>query len=174
MVRPDIPANLKECRDCGRQYNDTLGAAGNDTITGGAGDDTYVVNSAGDVAVEKASEGVDTVQSSVTWTLGSYLEHLTLTAASAINGTGNGGNNTITGNDAANVLNGGTGNDILDGGASSDTLIGGQGADTYRFARGGGSDLISNADTDLGADVISAMASPRASSASRGMATFCR
>jgi Ca2+-binding RTX toxin-like protein len=130
------------------------GGAGNDTMTGGAGDDAYVVNSAGDVAVEKAGEGVDAVNSSITWTLGSYLEHLTLMGANAINGTGNGGNNIILGNTAANVLSGGAGNDVLDGRTGNDTLIGGEGADTYRFDRGGGSDLISNADTDLGADVL--------------------
>ncbi|WP_119300553.1 calcium-binding protein [Dongia deserti] len=133
--------------------NDLLdGGGGNDTLTGGIGDDTYVVNSAGDVVSERAGEGIDTVQSSVRHTLGSYLENLTLTGSSAINGAGNGGNNIIVGNSAANVLNGGAGNDILDGGAGNDTLIGGEGVDTYRFGRGGGRDVISNADTDGGAD----------------------
>jgi serralysin len=135
--------------------NDQLnGGTGNDTMTGGAGNDTYVVNSAGDVVTEKTGEGTDTVKTSVTWTLGTYLEHLTLTGTNAINGTGNGNHNTIVGNTAANVLTGGAGNDVLDGLAGNDTLIGGEGADTYQFGRGGGSDLISNADTDLGADVL--------------------
>jgi serralysin len=135
--------------------NDSLnGGAGNDTMTGGAGNDTYVVNSAVDVTAEKTGEGHDTVKSSVTWTLGTYLEDLTLTGTNAINGTGNSAANTITGNAAANVLKGGAGNDVLEGHAGNDTLVGGEGADTYQFGRGGGSDLISNADTDLGADAL--------------------
>jgi serralysin len=132
--------------------NDLLdGGGGNDTMVGGAGNDTYIVNSSGDVVTEKTNEGIDTVQSSVTYTLGGYVENLILTGA-AVKGTGNGGHNTIIGNGAANVLSGGSGNDILDGGAGNDTLVGGAGADTYLFGLGGGSDLVSNADTDLGAD----------------------
>ena len=108
--------------------------------------------SSGDIVTEKTGEGIDTVLSSITYSLGSYVEHLTLTGAAAVNGTGNGGNNQITGNGAANVLSGGAGNDILNGAVGNDTLIGGQGADTYLFGLGGGGDLISNADTDLAAD----------------------
>jgi Ca2+-binding RTX toxin-like protein len=77
-----------------------------------------------------------------------------LTGTGAIKGTGNGGDNTIVGNGAANTLSGGSGNDSLDGGAGNDSLIGGQGADTYLVGLGSGSDLISNADTDLAADCV--------------------
>jgi Ca2+-binding RTX toxin-like protein len=143
----------------GRDYlhgglgNDLLdGGASNDSMVGCAGDDTYVVNNTTDVVLERTGEGIDTVLSSVTYAIGSYVENLTLTGTGAINGTGNGGHNRIIGNGAANILSGGNGNDILDGGAGNDTLAGGQGADTYLFGLGGGSDLISNADTDLGAD----------------------
>jgi Ca2+-binding RTX toxin-like protein len=45
--------------------NQLDGAAGNDTMRGGAGDDVYVVDVAGDVVVENALEGVDTVRASV-------------------------------------------------------------------------------------------------------------
>lgn len=112
--------------------NDTLnGGAGNDTLIGGVGNDTYVVDSSGDATTELAGEGTDTVQSSITWTLGQNLENLTLTGSALINGTGNSANNSITGNSAANVLTGGAGNDTLNGGADADTLIGGVGDDTY-------------------------------------------
>ena len=87
------------------------GGTGNDTMRGGAGDDTYVVDAAGDTVTENANEGIDTVQSSVTWTLGSNLENLTLTGTGTINGTGNSLDNVLTGNSAANVLTGGAGND---------------------------------------------------------------
>jgi serralysin len=135
--------------------NDLLdGGADNDTMVGCAGNDTYIVNSIGDLVTEKLNEGIDTVQSSVTYTLGSYVETLVLTGTAAIKGTGNGGDNVIIGNSAANVLNGGSGNDRLEGAAGNDTLTGGQGADTYVVSLGGGSDLISNADTDLAADKL--------------------
>ena len=112
--------------------NDFLdGQAGADTLQGGAGNDTYVVDNSGDVVTENANEGIDTVQSSITWTLATNLENLTLTGNAAINGTGNSANNSLIGNSAANILNGGAGNDILDGKGGADSLIGGAGNDTY-------------------------------------------
>jgi trimeric autotransporter adhesin len=112
--------------------NDTLnGGAGIDTLIGGIGNDIYVVDVAGDIVSELAAEGTDTIQSAITWTLGTNVENLTLTGTAVINGTGNVDNNALTGNTAANVLTGGAGNDSLNGGAGADTLIGGVGNDTY-------------------------------------------
>ncbi|WP_051412926.1 proprotein convertase P-domain-containing protein [Methylophilus sp. 5] len=107
------------------------GGTGTDTLIGGDGDDTYIVDTATDIITETATGGTDTVQSSVTFTLGTNVENLTLTGAAAINGTGNALDNVITGNDANNTLNGGAGNDTLDGGLGTDTLVGGDGDDTY-------------------------------------------
>ena len=112
--------------------NDSLnGGAGADTMLGGAGDDTYYVDNAGDIVTENSNEGRDIVNSSVSYTLGSNVENLTLSGSAAINGTGNELGNILTGNAANNVLNSGLGNDILIGGAGADTLIGGVGNDFY-------------------------------------------
>src|SRR5262249_47947902 len=69
--------------------------------------------------------------------LGSNVENLTLTGSSAIDGTGNSLDNTITGNSGANTLTGSGGADTLDGGARGDTLIGGTGNDSYIFCNTG-------------------------------------
>jgi Ca2+-binding RTX toxin-like protein len=107
------------------------GLAGNDIMSGGGGNDTYVVNSALDVVVENLNEGIDTVQSAVSYTLGANLENLMLLGVAAINGTGNDLNNTIIGNTANNTLIGNAGNDTLNGAAGNDNMVGGTGDDTY-------------------------------------------
>ncbi|MBD2138564.1 cadherin domain-containing protein, partial [Anabaena sp. FACHB-1237] len=107
----------------GGDGNDYLnGGTGADLLGGGSGNDTYVVDNVGDVIAEFLNSGIDTVESSITWTLRNHLENLTLQGTTAINGTGNNLNNIITGN---------TGNNILTGGAGADTLIGGAGNDSY-------------------------------------------
>ena len=58
-------------------------------MTGGAGNDTYAVDNAGDVVVEASGEGADTVSSSVTYTLAANVEDLVLTGSANLNGTGN-------------------------------------------------------------------------------------
>jgi trimeric autotransporter adhesin len=121
------------------------GGAGADTMTGGAGDDIYIVDSAGDVVSENINEGADTVQSSITYTLGDNLENLTLTGEAAINGMGNLLDNEIAGNSAANVLDGGVGND---------TVYGYGGDDIYLFGRGSGMDTINDFDATGGTDTI--------------------
>jgi trimeric autotransporter adhesin len=102
--------------------NDTLdGGSGNDTMTGGGGSDTYIVDSVSDV-VNESGGGIDTIQSSVSWSLAAnaFVENLTLTGT-AISATGNGLNNTLIGNASNNTLDGGLGADIMRGGAGNDT-----------------------------------------------------
>ncbi|HEY7533266.1 MAG TPA: calcium-binding protein, partial [Nitrospiraceae bacterium] len=116
------------------------GAAGADIMAGGTGDDTYMVDNAGDVVIEQANNGLDTVQSAVTYMLSDNVENLTLVGVAAINGTGNELDNFLTGSNGANVLTSGTGDDILLGNAGNDTLLGGAGND--RVDGGTGSDAL--------------------------------
>lgn len=109
------------------------GKAGVDTLIGGLGSDTYVVDTAIDRVIENANEGVDTVQSSVSYTLGDNVENLTLTGTGNLNGTGNDLDNLLIGNAGVNTLDGGKGNDTLIGGVARDVLIGGTGADRFVF-----------------------------------------
>lgn len=128
--------------DDGGSGNDFLdGGAGKDNLKGGTGNDTYVVDNFRDQVVETWSNGADsggndTVQSYITYTLGSNLENLTLLGGNIINGTGNSLNNSLIGNSAANTLDGKDGNDYLDGGGGKDLIIGGLGNDTLDGSTG--------------------------------------
>ena len=103
--------------------NDTLnGGAGADALVGGIGDDTYFVDNVADAITELFSEGTDSVQSTVTYSLSANVENLMLMGTATVNGTGNTSNNMLTGNAA---------NNILDGSVGADSLVGGLGNDTY-------------------------------------------
>lgn len=159
----------------GTSANDTLtgsagqetldGKNGNDTMAGGGGHDIYVVNARGDMVQENTAAGSDLVRSSITYTLGSNVEQLTLTGSGGLDGTGNAQANTLTGNGAGNVLRGGNGadilvgkggddslsggwgNDTLTGNSGQDTLMGGMGADSFRYtSTSNGQDVIKDFD----------------------------
>lgn len=126
--------------------NDTLnGGFGADQMSGGIGSDLYIVDQARDVVIERVAEGIDTVQSSVSYTLGANVEKLTLAGTGSINGTGNTLNNTLVGNSAANVLDGGVGGDSMSGGAGNDTYLIDNTSDTVVEAAGEGIDLLISA-----------------------------
>lgn len=108
----------------GNIHNNVLdGLGGGDVMIGGLGNDTYIVDVAGDVIVEGESEGIDTVNSAITLMLGANVENLVLAGASVQNGTGNALANTISGNTSINTLDGGFGTDRLIGGLGSDIYI---------------------------------------------------
>ena len=103
--------------------NVLAGRGGADTLKGGAGDDTYdLTQYTWATIVETSTGGRDTVKVDRDYTLGSYLENLTLTGSESIHGTGN---------SAANRLTGNAGDNVLDGRAGADTMAGGAGNDTY-------------------------------------------
>jgi Ca2+-binding RTX toxin-like protein len=106
----------------GNTANNTLdGGSGTDTLIGGTGDDIYIVDSTTDTITENVGEGTDTIRcSTVSYTLTTNVENLTLIGGKAINGTGNAANNVITGNTANNTLTGGLGKDTLTGGLGVD------------------------------------------------------
>jgi Ca2+-binding RTX toxin-like protein len=93
-----------------------------DTLTGGAGDDTYTIH-VNDVVVEDLGAGRDGVQTGISvYVLPDNVEDLTFTG---------GGNFRAVGNGLANLIAGSTGDDVLTGGGGADTLQGQGGNDTY-------------------------------------------
>ncbi|MEK8035033.1 calcium-binding protein, partial [Ideonella sp. DXS29W] len=112
-------------------YDRLDGGLGADTLTGANGNDTYVVDSIGDKTIELAGEGLDLVESSISWTLQSEVENLTLSGTAATHGVGNDLANDLVGNSGANTLEGLVGADTLDGLSGADSLVGGAGNDVY-------------------------------------------
>lgn len=143
------------------------GKEGADTMIGGRGDDSYRVDNAGDLVTEAAGQGVDTVITSIDYTLGAGVENLSMSSDSSagIKGYGNelansmsdwigsdllsglDGNDTLSGGTvlspgASDTLDGGNGDDLLSAGRyaySSDVLYGGEGNDTLTVKAGANS-----------------------------------
>jgi Ca2+-binding RTX toxin-like protein len=145
--------------------NDVLsGGAGSDDLAGGAGDDIYLFVS-GDIVLEAAGEGIDTIRTATSYVLEANFERLILEGAFDIGGGGNGLDNVLTGNGGANVLvgfggadtlNGGLGADRLTGGTGNDILVGGGGADRFIVLQEsiGTSEVDTVSDYALGQDII--------------------
>jgi Ca2+-binding RTX toxin-like protein len=155
-------------------FNDHIdGQGGADTMAGGLGDDTYIVDSADDRVIESTQEGTDLVLASVSYDLSSLdiidsateqivttVENLTLLnsgetivngrpittllASLDFNGSGNAGNNIITGNRGDNILDGKDGDDQIIGASGNDSLIGGKGDDILT-----GTDSMSMGSTEV-------------------------
>ena len=121
--------------------NDFLnGELGEDLLIGGLGDDMLIVDNALDAVTEYAGEGTDTVQSYVTYSLGTHVENLILIGDGAAGASGNAMDNFITGNTANNVMRGSSGNDVLYGHSGDDFLNGELGQD--QMFGGVGSDTV--------------------------------
>ena len=102
---------------------------------GGAGNDAYFVDDAGDCAIENPGEGTDTVFSSAHFRLSAKVDYLVLQGSADLQGYGNSLSNAIYGN---------AGNNILDGDAGVDAMLGGVGNDAY-FVDNAGDVAIENA-----------------------------
>lgn len=124
----------------GSAWNDSMwgDSSVNVTMHGGLGDDIYYLYSAINRASEQPGEGIDTVNTWMSYTLPDNIENLVV--------TGNG--RYAFGNSLDNIITGGSGRQTLDGGAGDDVLKGGAGADTFVVSKGDGSDLI----LDFGSD----------------------
>jgi Ca2+-binding RTX toxin-like protein len=109
------------------------------TIQGDVGNDSLDVNDLSNTAVElvrfSGGEGNDWLNGSDTHT--------------ALNGSGDNGNDTLIGGSANDVLTGGAGKDVLNGRGGNDTLTGGARADAFVFSAGG-----PFSSTELGIDTI--------------------
>jgi Ca2+-binding RTX toxin-like protein len=104
--------------------NTLSGWDGSGTMEGRSGDDTYIVDDAGDLVKEVAGGGYDWVQAYISYQLPEEVEVLELKGWGGVNLNG-------TGNSLANRLIGNSGANTLDGGAGADVMLGGQGNDTY-------------------------------------------
>jgi Ca2+-binding RTX toxin-like protein len=124
------------------------GGRGRDRMEGGSGFDTYVVENAGDLVIEQVNEGLDTVESSINYTLPEHVENLTLIGSANLNGTGNELGNTIIGNSGRNHLSGQDGRDRLFGREGDDSILGGAGDDNL-FGEDGNDFLQGEAGSDF-------------------------
>ena len=123
------------------------GGGGADTMTGGTGNDTFYVEQAGDLVVESAGGGSDTVVTSVSYTLGAGQEiELLRTFGSsttyAADLTGNEFAQSLVGNAAGNRLDGAGGADAMYGFGGDDTYLVDHAGDLVVEAAGGGSDTV--------------------------------
>lgn len=124
----------------GRDY--LFGGAGADLMYGGTGDDDYEVDDLGDVVVEDAAAGDDSVLALIDYTLPANVETLVL-FGDATTGIGNAAANLIWANSGLgshlqglggdDTLQGQSGDDLLDGGAGADVIAGGAGADSFVY-----------------------------------------
>ncbi|MHB1586281.1 MAG: lipase family protein [Acidiferrobacteraceae bacterium] len=112
-------------------FPNVLIGAVNDTLVGGTGNDTFVVNDPSEVVIAQPNTPNNTILSSVSYTLPANVQNLTLTGSANLTATGNTLNDVLTGNAGNDTLIAGPGNDTLVSGAGVDTLIGGTGNDTF-------------------------------------------
>ncbi len=119
----------------GAHDSDVLdGGPGADTMDGKVGDDLYINVDAGDLVIEAANAGIDTIWTrEARFTLPGNVENLVYTGPTntLFTGTGNAGANSIAGGNAGDLLQGLGGNDLFEGRGGADSMHGGPGDDIY-------------------------------------------
>jgi Ca2+-binding RTX toxin-like protein len=121
------------------------------TLSGGGGNDTYLIQFENNNIIELANEGIDSVLTQVNHFLAANVENLSVVSGTNTNLTlgGNAVANVITGNSGNNLLYGFGDNDTLNGENGNDTIFGGDGVDTVNG--GAGEDVIYGG---AGADIL--------------------
>ena len=99
------------------------GEAGADAMYGGAGNDVYFVDNAGDVVIENANEGNDTVYASIDYGLTANVDNLILQGSANLQAYGNNGVNALFGNSGNNILDGGGGADSMWAGPATTSTV---------------------------------------------------
>ncbi|MBP5959494.1 calcium-binding protein, partial [Pseudomonas anatoliensis] len=119
------------------------GGLGADTMIGGAGNDSYNVDNINDVVIELADEGIDTVNTSIDYTLADNVDDGQMIGNANLNLTGNALDNVLRGNEGNNILSGGLGADRMIGEGGDDIFIVDNVNDlVFEFPLNGGHDLI--------------------------------
>ena len=143
-----LPANVEvlkyignsDFHGVGKDHVEIDGGAGNDILeagafsrlVGGAGNDTYVIDSSSATIVEGAGGGNDTVKVSADhYVAPQNVENVAYTGTGQFFGYGNSTGVSILGSSAGGELHGGNGNDTLDGNGGNTVMFGNGGADTF-------------------------------------------
>lgn len=141
------------------------GGTGVDVMRGGDGNEIYTVDNVDDFVVERFGEGIDRINTSVSYSNSGHVELLVVYPGSQglfLNGSVfrdqiTGANkisigDTISGNDGHDRLFGNSGIVIFNCGHGNDVMTGKSGIDTYLFAMASGRDSIT--DFATGTDIL--------------------
>ncbi|WP_035851728.1 Ig-like domain-containing protein [Deefgea rivuli] len=139
----------------GQDGNDLLdGGEGADEMDGGLGNDVYIVDNVGDVVIESANAGEDTVRTNLSYTLGDNVEHVSLFGKENLTATGNALDNRLVGNEGNNTLNGLAGADRMYGGKGNDLYYVDNSSDTVtEFANEGVDSVMASASFVLSGNI---------------------
>ena len=118
-------------------------------MIGGDGNDTYTVDSSGDVVIETSNQpgtgGYDTVYSNLTtYTLGINIDNGYINLTSVANLSGNELNNTLYAGTGDNVIDGGAGTDYASYSAATAAVNVNLAITTAQFTGGSGTDTLLN------------------------------
>jgi Ca2+-binding RTX toxin-like protein len=133
------------------------GRDGVDIMYGFSGNDIYIVETVGDIVIELANQGLDTIFTGISWTLDHDIERLGVngfTTTYAITLNGNELANEMWGNDGANIIDGKAGADIMTGFAGNDAYFVDNAGDIIIETGAGGTDIVfASGSYALGEDV---------------------